>query len=985
MDKIKQEQLQSQLRHLKEDFERLGGKVYLDISNLGTHINSFMDKIHGCDFIFLIGTPALKKRLEDTKSPKNNAQYEFDKILEKLQASPDSLVPLMLEGNRPSEAFPAIYFGRELKTTIRESLIRPFHQEGDDWIAPGALSEYIDTLSLPGGDAKGLGIIPALYGMTERNNPNVMAAYRGARAKLIDGLKSIASLAPELRRFYQTPEFVQLLGETPHGTPRETRLDDNFINLMVVKREEQKAKEKQLREDAQAKEGNEAEGKPREEGKDKREQHLSSFESIMKPKEPIELTKMFPEGDLSLQTPEQDRRLLIEGRAGVGKTTLSKYLSYQWAKGEAGILPHWQRQFAAVIFIRLRSLLDEERYPQRTDVSMADVVLKEFELHRHGWDATRVREALTALEQRPVLYVLDGFDEVAEQIKRPPTHLRELFRQLWEQPYWITTSRPSYVTASAIHVKAFKQLENIGFLQADVERFIERYVDSVAEEEDEEDALKTRVKELKAYVLENPNLRAIASIPINLEWLCAIPADERKAQDTLSDVYDKMVDARVLRHAKKANEGHPEILEKLDLRKERKAYTEDNYAKSLWFLAELGWRLMTEQRLITATGDFQIEDIQQREAAEIALRGLGVVQPFGHASDWKKQAYYFVHLTFQEFAAANHWVGRFCSNDFVSKRSAIQDLARYRYHPRFEVVWRFAAGLLAKRYPKHLPDFWKSFQGLPKEKIGLVEKLFISGCLGECYGSLPAKERASLVQTLEQWIEGKRIEIGFELLMQTLGQYANVSIALQPLILKLLKERKGEKRLLGCRIIQSLSNALDSAVLLDALIQALGDSRNDGYGYARQGAAQALGQLPVSSDAALEGKRLDALIQALGHSNNDEYGYARKSAAHALGQLPVSSDAALEGKRLDALIQALGDDKWPVCQGAAQALGQLPVSSDAALEGKRLDALIQALGDKDGNNSYGSSQARQSAAQALGQLPVSSDATLEGKRLDHCH
>ena len=560
----KREQLQSQLSHLKADLERLGATVYLDIENLGTHINSFMDHISECDFIFLIGTPSLKERLEAKKTQKNNAQYEFDKILERHQERPECLVPLRLEGNSMGEAFPEIYFGRDVKTLLRASLVRPCRIQGDDWIAPGAIREYVDTLS----NYRPLGVIPAIYGMSAHANPNVMAAYKGARDGLLRQLKTIAELVPELKRFYQTPEFVQLLGEKPDGSKRETRLDDNFINLMVVKREEQKAKEKQLKEDkAEEKDEREAEGKDKEapEDKSKREQHLSSFESILKPKEPIELTKMFPEGDLSIQTPEQDRRLLIEGRAGVGKTTLSKYLSYQWAKGDAGVLPQWQRQFAAVFFIRLRNLLDEARYPAGRPVTMQNVVHKEFELDRQGWDVEQVRTGLVALEQRPTLYVLDGFDEVAEQIKNPPSHLVSLFRELWQKPFWITTSRPSYVTASAIHAQQFKQLENIGFLQADVERFIERYVESVAEEDDEAEMLQERIKGLKSYVLDNPNLRAIASIPINLEWLCAIPEDERKAQDTLSDVYNKMVLARALRHARKANEDSPDVLELLDL------------------------------------------------------------------------------------------------------------------------------------------------------------------------------------------------------------------------------------------------------------------------------------------------------------------------------------------------------------------------------------------------------------------------------------
>ena len=158
-----------------------------------------------------------------------------------------------------------------------------------------------------------------------------------------------------LKRVYTNKDFIVLLGEKPDGTKRETSLDGHFINLMVVKHEEQAQKETALKNRDEVKDGHE---------KTERAQDISSFEAILQPKQPIELAQVFPKGPLSQQTPVSDRRLLIEGRAGIGKTTLSKYFAYQWALGPSGKLPEWQAQFKAVVFIRLRNLLNTAHYPK---------------------------------------------------------------------------------------------------------------------------------------------------------------------------------------------------------------------------------------------------------------------------------------------------------------------------------------------------------------------------------------------------------------------------------------------------------------------------------------------------------------------------------------------------------------------------------------------------------------------------------------------
>ena len=671
---------------------------------------------------------------------------------------------------------------------------------------------------------------------------------------------------------------------------------------------------------------------------------------------------------------------------------------------------------------------------------LAQVIWHELDFYRAKPSISErdIEETLNEFERKgqPVLFILDGFDEVASQINSGSEYeyLQHLFTILREQAFWVLTSRPYYVTPSLLEVKwaqdGYKHLENIGFVESDIKQFIQNYVASVSKAEASSEARQTFVTKLERYVLDNPNLKAIASIPINLEWLCAIPEQDRKAGDTLCKVYGKMVQARILSYVRRTYQEDDVLMEQLRFQ-DKQAEKLKEYQLSIHFLAELGWTLMRVQRLISTEEEYVgkngllgvLQDETRGKAAEIALRGLGLVQPVndGHNTEWTHQSYYFVHLTFQEYFAALHWVERFCSNDFSKKRSAIRDLETFRYHQRFEIVWRFAVGLLATTHGQrhHLVAFWNEFDRLPEEKIGFVEKRFIIGGLGECFEQLPRENRLQWIETLWVWFQSERGDIGFDSLAQLIQQYHQIGQALLPVVIKLMQHEKGEEQRrahqmacsFGIDIIEFVdvvlrnkneelcenvaltlgqllvSNETWGGKQIDALIRVLGNKnyrydfrdwtrtleRNRHCAYAFRDWKWALERLvsKVNSGGAVIDRCFDTLIRSLGDKNK----YVRRDVVQTLGKLPVLNDAAREGKRIDTLIQLLRDEDSGVRECAAWTLCELPALNNTTREDKWIDRLIQALGNEDSN-------VRKAAAQALGKLPISNDTTREGKRID---
>ncbi|MCB1119728.1 MAG: toll/interleukin-1 receptor domain-containing protein, partial [Chlamydiia bacterium] len=137
---------------------------------------------------------------------------------------------------------------------------------------------------------------------------------------------SLPPLVQCLRQSYQKFRYLErFIDMTP------VPIEESFIQLALVQEEEQKDKERQTFSTFDH----------------------NSFEAIHKPKTVITLHELF----------QKDKtHLFIEGRAGIGKTTLCQYISYIWTKPELRKekLGSWADRFELILWIPLRNLLQKE-------------------------------------------------------------------------------------------------------------------------------------------------------------------------------------------------------------------------------------------------------------------------------------------------------------------------------------------------------------------------------------------------------------------------------------------------------------------------------------------------------------------------------------------------------------------------------------------------------------------------------------------------
>ncbi len=270
-------------------------------------------------------------------------------------------------------------------------------------------------------------------------------------------------------------------------------INDIYVNLAIIKeekQEEEKEKEKQ-------EEGERAKKQLLE-----RDVYLHSVDKIYKEKEPIKLEELIPKATRDGRT-----RALIYGRAGIGKTTLSKYLSHKWAKDEL------LDEFDLVIYLPLRDW--------EGDSLKKNILKYYFPIEKEDLDI-----AIEDIKKRKTLFIFDGYDELKEEYKRD---FRKILRDIEN---YIITSRPYGFYQGEFNVN--ETFENIGFTDENVEEYIKKYF------KDDEEKKNRLIEGIKS----NINIYQVAHIPLMLELICSIYKEEEQdfSDLTITELYEKVVE-----------------------------------------------------------------------------------------------------------------------------------------------------------------------------------------------------------------------------------------------------------------------------------------------------------------------------------------------------------------------------------------------------------------------------------------------------------
>ena len=375
---------------------------------------------------------------------------------------------------------------------------------------------------------------------------------------------------------------------------------------------------------------------------------------------------------------EDHKNVLVVGRPGIGKTSLSTKVLRLWASGEAFnavfnvIFLVKFRLFNGGAKLSLRELLARAATVQRLDDSVWEFVQNQTTkvlLIFDGVDECSRKEEINTDE--------DYNNDVGEKMPVSVLYKKLAAGELLRGASILTTTRPTAVKYVA-NVDFQRTVEIRGFTSDNVEEYVEKFTRGYP-----------GVKEkILGHIKSNINLFSLSYIPVNCFLIChcllqSILCDTSQLPTRMTDIYQMTVKMFLFNHMHN-REGLPrEELEKLKSTHMYEPFESFPQELQKFFnsLGEIAFKGIKGERLL-----FESSEVSGLEDCGL-LHKLPDQQPKAWNNPRKSQ-YCFIHLTVQEFFAAKHLV------NIKSKEEIERFVRTHIEHGTWQVVLQFVAGLL---------------------------------------------------------------------------------------------------------------------------------------------------------------------------------------------------------------------------------------------------------------------------------------------------
>ena len=380
------------------------------------------------------------------------------------------------------------------------------------------------------------------------------------------------------------------------------------------------------------------------------------------------------------------RTILIEGSPGMGKTTLSLKIAYDWAMGTGPwAIPDKFPPIQLVFLIKCRDM--------KCDILEA---IKDQLLPSDKDDLKKKLPKFIKKQQDKILLIVDGLDETPKGAEENVMGL--LTRKYMQNSYVVATSRQE----KGLEVRQYFDtlLEIKGYSEDDIKLYIKRYfaeeldlpeeeldldeeeLDLDEEELDFAEELDSAEEELDIadrlidILKDDSRLKTLATNPLNTVLLCVVFEDyEGQLPSTVTELYDEIVLCITKRYRANYN-----------LRVEDKVFK--RYKE---ILGKLAYQGLLKDSLSFLESDLNVDRINCTEMGflykEVSKRKI---KP--------DHTYWFLHKTFQEYLAAFYF-----TNTFKTVDSMVEEL---KDTAKFMQVLMFVSGMLHKKNDAvHCRDF----------------------------------------------------------------------------------------------------------------------------------------------------------------------------------------------------------------------------------------------------------------------------------------
>lgn len=433
-------------------------------------------------------------------------------------------------------------------------------------------------------------------------------------------------------------------------------------------------------------------------------------------------------------------RVLIRGQAGVGKSTLCKKIVHDFIyKGM------WADDIDRIIWLPLRSL-------KGSKVKFIEDLFRE-QYFANTPDSQLLVDALCSAfqaDETRTLFLVDGFDEVFTEVTGKSS---DILLKVLEQPRTIITSRPYAVNHSRVG-NIQRECDTIGFYPHQVRE----YIKTVA---------KDQADNIQAFIGSHPVIEGLARIPIQLDAICFSFAETAlrgsvhvTTLSTMTELYQSVEQELWKKDV--------EMLEK----KYNGEVVKKGYAKTVPHssVRELVGHDINALRALAFTGlcksmvEFDGEFLGVVFTKHQACGGDGRKLSFlrsshGHPIEYdRRRSYHFLHLTFQEYFAAQYFVEHWKTNgklEYAGPGTTAEEfLRKEKYNQRYDILWRFVAGLLhADADEQQLSRFFSIIEQDPHDLLGPGHQRLVMHCLGEIDSSRIGPHFRKLQEALEDQLK----------------------------------------------------------------------------------------------------------------------------------------------------------------------------------------------------------------------------------------
>ena len=339
------------------------------------------------------------------------------------------------------------------------------------------------------------------------------------------------------------------------------------------------------------------------------------IDDIVKSKRSIDIDQVAQVSDGS-----QVKCILVEGAAGVGKSTFAWKLCRKWGRGKL------LQQYQLVVLLRLRD----------KSVRAAKTTSDFFQYHNHQIQEAAVKE-IQDTGGNGVLLLFEGYDELPEELRSEKSvFLNVITGRELPQTTVLITSRPWATEFLHRECKEHisQHIEILGFTKNNIQSYLETAIPNDP----------SLLADLQKYISFNPHINSLMYIPLNSAIVVEVYRNSRKDETlvpkTMTELYSSLVRSLLLRYLL----DHP-----VHGKKRRwKICSFNDLPQDIFHqLCELGRiaykGILHDQQVI-------FSDLPE----DFETLGLMHCSPELYVDEGTTVSYNFLHLTVQEYLAAFH-------------------------------------------------------------------------------------------------------------------------------------------------------------------------------------------------------------------------------------------------------------------------------------------------------------------------------------------